>query len=369
MMIDDLIEKLIKEETIKKVFTVSKSVYASQKFKEYIYSVDLSFEEVRTEIVDLLDLIVNTPLANTENDIITHINYMREVVYDCEIHKLAYLKMLLLIYVSSCEIIWDYEEKFVPIKLDKNNVAVLTLYRGQSNFSFGLLPSIYRELDYNGIIDYDKLQELYQKNSMLNKYDLLFNSHTIDYSFVSFMQHAPQYSPLLDFSKEKDIALIFATNSQDKNYNSYQNLDCSLYTMSLNSKNNREYLDFKGHNIQFYKEKLKYNSTIFGKPLVLCSLKDFEVDYQTCLFPTNDRMKYQQGAFLYVHKCVIANGKMFFPLSQGFITKQRIYSEKNIKKKHLQSKQETYKNIVQNKPFYDLEHLLDPYLFFSEYNK
>lgn len=367
-MIDKLIEVLTKEESIKKVFTINQEKHMSTVFVKYVHSLNLSIDQLKDDIISIVNVLIETPLRNIENNIIKLINCINfDEKIDYDMCKLAYLKILLLLYVSSGEIVLD--DNWEKILLDGQNNTIPILYRGQSNFSYDLLPSIYRNLDYNGVIDYSVLQQLYQSTSMYHKYYSLFGSYTIDYSFVSFMQHATEFSPLLDFSKNKDIALIFATNSQGKNYNYYENTDCSLFSLKLNKNKNREFLDFTVQNVQFNKDRLKYNTKIFGKPLILCSLQDFEVDYQTCLFPTNDRMKYQQGAFLYIHKCVIANGKLFFPFSQGLITKRKIYAEKNNKGNKNLSKQTRYKDIINKYPYYDMEHLLDPYLYFSEYNK
>ena len=370
MINKNLISVLESDKKIKNIFTCPRESCHNFEFVKYVDSTNYEFN-LREEITFLLSQLREYISFQKDYNITQEILFLIEESEKCEYDKyqLAYLKILLVLYLSIGQIVEDYNNEYQKIPIDKDGYCCIELYRGQSNFDYNLLPSIYRNLKFNGIIDINKLQNIYSQNGMLSKYGNIFGDYRINYSFISFMQHATEYSPLLDFSKDKNIALVFATHSQGKNYNLYNNCDCSLYKLLLNKEKNVEDLGFGNHNVQFYSTKLKYNSLIFGKPLLFCNISDFEIKYYTCLYPTNDRMKYQQGAFLYLERCVIVNGTVFLPFTQGLITKYRIYSDANKKMMTQKTKQELYKEITQMYPYYDLEHLLNPYLYFSEYNK
>ncbi len=369
-----LITMLEKEKLITDVFTVIvPNKKPEAKYKELLFSnIEYQHEDILNDINKLVVLFENTKhlIANQElYSLIFSIDFASFFNNDRDdLFALVYLKVLLTVYLSQGYIEKKYSKDTIKdtIQIDSNGKAMGRYYRGQSNYKYGLIPSIYRNLDYNGIISKETLEKLYYDSGLLEKYTRLINDVPIgvNYPFAAFMQHSAAYSPLLDFTTNRDIATVFATAPYDMNYNDYCNNDASLFILNWNQsiEATTEFLDFSNHNIQFYKSKLKFDSQIFGKPLYLCNIDDFLVKTHCCILPTNDRMKYQKGLFLYFEKCVIANGILFFPYQQGLIEKIKIPSNDKLK-----SKKELYKQITTSNPEIGIEHLLNPYLYFTEY--
>ena len=379
---EEIIQIIEKDEVFKNVFTVPEKRFDSPRFVAYIDKIiaDNSVYPFVSEIKNVFQYFRNNTDQAVGSDLKTKLLidyqdfFQGNQLYEYSLYQLAYLRILLTLYVSLGRVsydVFDFEvfEKDKRPSFDEDGKAVLTLYRGQSDYRYDLLPSIYRNLDFNGIMTYKQMCSFYIESGLYSKYEKhIGGSSGIDYSFVSFMQHSISYSPLLDFTTDKNIALIFGTDSSNMNYNAYINTDASIYALKLktNSVDQESAFSFEKHNVQFYKNKLKFDSTIFGKPLVECTPYDFSVKYKTCLTPSNDRMKYQKGAFLYFERCVIVNGVMFFPFSSGFIAKYRIKCSKNAKGRSM-SKEEIQKRIVKELPQLSTNHLLNPYYFFSEF--
>ena len=382
-IIDEMIQIIEKDEAFKKVFVIPEQKYNSTKFIAYIDNE--CGDKQKSSFINDIKFLTNyydkyasnkMALDQTENKL-TEYRWLfdGDYLFEYDIYQLAYFKIILTLYVAlgrvSYEYVLEHFEKDKKPLLDSNGNAILTLYRGQSDYQYDLLPSIYRNLDYNGIMTYKQLCDLYHKSGLYSKYEkTIGGSSGIDYCFISFMQHSISYSPLLDFTTDENIALIFSTDSANTNYNKYKNTDASLYVLKLNDYFKKgidnKSLSFSNHRVQFYKNKLKFHSTIFDKPLVYCMPDDFIVDSQVCLTPSNDRMKYQKGAFLYFEKCVIVNGVMFFPYSLGVIEKYRIKCAKNAKV-GVTSKEIIQRELVGKKPQLSIDHLLNPYYYFSEY--
>lgn len=371
--VDRIINILEKNTAIKNVFVISKERY-NEKFRHevdrlernkmaYISDIDNYFEyfekhfpndhKESSEYIDFHQLIVNKPICWFD---------------DASLYELAYCKLLTLLYV-----VQGYIETDLP--LSDGFKKSTTYYRGQSDYSYKLLPSLYRGLRKDGVIDFAKLSKMYQDTFFFEKYcNHIEKISHVNYSFISFIQHAVAYSPLLDFSEDKDIALVFASASDGKNYNAYQQTDAGLYSFySHGSITSNKDIDsiIKEQQVQYYSGKLKYSSTIFGKPLLECDIDDFSVDLYSFSAPTNDRMKYQKGVFLYFQKCVIVNGELFFPYSFGYIAKSKIPCKETVNKSKLSiaSKEDIYNTIVNNNPSLDMNHLLNPYLTFGEYTR
>ncbi len=372
--IEKIISILEKKTIIKNVFSVPKDSFKTEKFQKeveniqrykyhYISDIDSYIEyfekhfpedfKSTDEYSDLHNLIINAPVCRFE---------------DASLYEVAYCKILMLLYVVQGYIEIDYSKE--TLSKYSNNY-----FRGQSNYSYGLLPSFYRDLKYEGVINYDSLDQIYKSTSFFNKYTKhIERISNINYSFLAFIQHAVAYSPFLDFSEDLNIALIFATESEGKNYNSYLQTDAGLYSFHPhNTITSNENIDdiIREHNVQYCSKKLNYSSKIFGKPILECGIDDFNVELYSFTSPTNDRMKYQKGVFLYFKKCVIVNKELFFPYSCGFITKSKIPCKANLKKTSKSSfaKEEIYNEIVANHPSLDINHLMNPYQAFSEYTR
>ena len=73
-------------------------------------------------------------------------------------------------------------------------------------------------------------------------------------------------------------------------------------------------------------------------------------------------MKYQQGCFLWVNKGIIVNGILLLPIGIGQIRKYKIPKDLN----KIPNKLSIYEYIKMNYWHYDIEHLLNPYLYFED---
>lgn len=194
---------------------------------------------------------------------------------------------------------------------------------------------------------------------MLQKYKLIFGDDNIDYEFCSFMQHAKSYSPLLDLTSNPCIALSFAVKSSN-DLNNYMKIPSSLYEFSFSKLENIDEEDpnlFWTHMTYISNQKLRLCSKINDKLLCMCTYKDFETHIYILNKKSNDRMKYQKGAFLYINRVVIINGIMLMPINMGKITKYKISPNQ---------KNKINETIKKHYPFYDSNHLMNPYLFFED---
>lgn len=280
--------------------------------------------------------------------------------------KLLYLKILMIIYIcrSSFEEVYSDEIMETVKNLSKNTKYLY--YRGHASTSYTLIPSMYRNLEYTGIIDFDYVKTLYSQTAIFDKYKKTIDEYgDVDYKFCSFAQHAVAYSPLLDFTKEVDIAKIFAT-LPNVNPNQYKNDDCALYILGLNTKVTPS-INISDVNIQYSNRKLNYRSLIYGTPLYKCSLKDFDVELAFSDYSTNDRMKYQKGVFLFFKRVVIANKIILLNASKGYFIKLIIKCENSAPKSSF-NKINLYKAVVKKFPQYKYEYMLNPYSYFEETN-
>lgn len=371
--VDRIISILEKNVAIKNVLVISRDRY-NDKFKDevdklqrnkisYVSDIDRYFDyfekhfpdeyKESSEYIDFHQLIITKPVCGFE---------------DASLYEVAYCKLLILLYV-----VQGYIETDIPLSKEETKSTIY--YRGQTDYGYKLLPSLYRGLRGDGIIDFAQLSKMYKDTPFFEKYqNHIENISGVNYSFISFIQHAVAYSPLLDFSEDKNIALVFATASDGKNYNAYQQTDAGLYSFySHGSISSNEDIDsiIKKQQVQYYSGKLKVSSTVFGKPLLGCDIDDFSVELYSFSSPTNDRMKYQKGVFLYFKKCVIVNGELFFPYSFGYIAKSKILCKETAKKAkiYVEPKDIIYNNIVNANPSLELNHLLNPYLTFGEYTR
>ena len=235
-------------------------------------------------------------------------------------------------------------------------------YRGESDYGYKLLPSIYRNYNskkYGNIFDYSVLFRLYNETNLINKYSTVFDYHEIDYDFCAYMQHSKAYSPFLDLTIEPLVGLSFATKSYG-NLNNYMNSDAALYefyfatTQTVDSKSTNV---LKKHYTYVVDSRLRISSVVKKVLLCKCTYSIFSIDVYVFDEKVNDRMKYQKGSFLYINNSVIVNGIMLMPISMGKITKYKIPpKEKNM----------IYNLIKTHKSHYDYEHLMNPYMLFDD---
>lgn len=254
------------------------------------------------------------------------------------------------------------EKKFEDNLLDKKSIG--KYYRGESDFSYKLLPSIYRNYEvksYGSTINYSILGRLYYDCGLIDKYYKIFKSKVIDYEFCSFMQHSKAYSPFIDLTENINIALSFATHNTG-GINKYLTTEGAIYEFEF--KNNifsttmeENTVSIRDIDIFVVEGRLHISAIVRKKILCKCTFEDFNIEKHVFVQQGNDRMKYQNGAFLYLNRCVIVNGILLMPISEGTITKYKIPVEK---------KKQIYKHICETQKYYDFDHLMDPYKYFDE---
>lgn len=291
-------------------------------------------------------------------------------VFPNAIHELCLLKVLMILYISHgfFEIdVSDFEQlnsKTNELSKSYSNDTTHVYYRGQQDSTFSLLPSIYRGLnETHKFVDFQYITNLYKENNLWDKYERCMQDPSKDiFTFYSYMQHACSYSPLLDFTNDKNVAFAFG-NHCSQNFNLYENTNSSIFMLFLkdSSISSQEKITdaLKENEIEYYKGKIKITDSIFGKKLFKTKLEDFIPKFFYCKGEANDRMKYQKGGFMFFYKAVFINGIVIFPYSESHIIKINIPGC---------MKGEVYESTIKQDNKYKYENLMDPYLFFSNYH-
>lgn len=374
-------ELLRKDETIKKIF-YSKQ-YDEQKMAKDL-NLLLLFEKIDNE--KLIDCFktnlyyyknIISEKGFTFSDQVSIDSYIKEIYtsFDEEllreqlsifINKYIFVDlqcMFVLMCLTSYSV--DTIQKMIDIEsLDlrddyKNQDAY---FRGESDFSYRLLPSIYRNYDfkqYPQVIHLNDLRSVYKDSNLLDKYETIFGNEFkgIDYNFIAFMQHSKAYSPFLDLTKNHIIALSFATNT-NIDCGKYSTADSSIYRFKFEkSKISNVKEEIKDFNIEIYKQRFSINSLLKGIELYYSTYKLLNPKIYVFDEATNDRMKYQKGAFIFINHTIIINGIVLLPMSYGSITKYRITPKEKLR---------IYEFISKENRKYDYDHLMNPYKFFEE---
>lgn len=250
-------------------------------------------------------------------------------------------------------------------------------YRGQTNYEWGLCPSICRD-DKKSLVTLDYINYRYNKTGFIEKYQKYIDPSykTVDYISMSFAQHACSYCPFIDITKEKNIAQSFALSNPNK-FNDFEYKTSAVFTINAQESNIIKNLDeinsflnqlnfivgynnrktFKiGESYELtdnYGHRMLFEFTSIENIINILTPKYIVFDYSN-----NDRIKYQKGAFILFYDCLIINNKIFYELNSSIcINKEKI---ENFKKKNLLSK------IYKYEREYDQSHLYNPYLIFNE---
>ena len=280
------------------------------------------------------------------------------------------VRLYVLLILFSCVGYMEINTKKVPslshleksFKEDKNFDYKYFWYRGVKNIDeYDLFPSIYRTIKKKYVhIDDKYIDKLYDINNLRDEYNKIFKDSSRN-EFLSYMQHAISFSPLIDFTNNIIIAGSFATSFT--NAVDFKNVDAGIFLLTRDEKMISDY-EVHTTDIELYNKKLDLFSNIFGKQLFVCSLEDFYVKYNIILNKSNDRMKYQDGLFLYIRKAVFVNEKLLFPNSSSKLFTIRIpYSGRGL------TKDKIIKDIDKNYKQYSVDYIMDPYLWFGKRHK
>lgn len=306
---------------------------------------DYSKTEGHKQVIDLLERFE----LNSIGGIIDNYEYL---------FKCYYLYALLLIYccthyysvtITSTSIEEEIEQIRSFMTMYGENIKPFS-FRGLPNSSYELIPSAYRNIKE----DYVYIDDTYIDNhfsAKIRDYKKIISNDFKDDEFYAYMQHSEATSPLLDFTNNENIAGMFACDSGT-------NTDATIMVFTKNFG----VRDARKRKIEFFKNKISFDTKIFGKPLYKCKISDLEVSFKTIYDKTNDRMKYQDGLFLDLIKCVFVNGHLLFPSSKTHLIKLIIPSYKHDKKINKGIIREA---ILEKYPYYGIQYLMDPYLWFK----
>jgi hypothetical protein len=246
------------------------------------------------------------------------------------------------------------------------NEQVKYYFRGQSDSKWNIIPSCLRnfDLEKTQIFDYDQLIDKYQSISVFDKYKKIIDTSAEAYPMISFFQHSISYSPLVDFTSKLEIASFFALHNISS-INDFFNKDSAIFELDIRNGNSDLYsinnMNLEDMKIGIYKDGVRtYKDYAF---MYKNMGRLFGTDAKTTFSfnRTNDRMRYQSGAFIFFDDYIIENMDSTIITIRTGQPIVKIVIDKSIKKAILD-----YLNI--NYPDYKLRYLMNPYLRFEESN-
>ena len=241
---------------------------------------------------------------------------------------------------------------------NRNDADYSLYYRGHKDSKYGLLPSFFRGLSTSDkVIDCDFIRREYEKYGLVKQYRLISTENKIDEMYAYF-QHSIGYSPFLDLTANFYIGSMFALSKKGINPNDYYSKDAALFVFLIKNDRNIFADDYfvRKTKICWHKDKIYLDYQIGNSFLFMLDYTCFDCDFKLLTKRSNDRMKYQQGAFLFPYKCHIIHNQMLMPFDKLFAVKYSIKPKE---------KDKFYKAICDNVERYKEEYLMDPYLFLS----
>lgn len=239
-------------------------------------------------------------------------------------------------------------------------------YRGQSDYQWNLTPSMFRNLrnvfPKETKINNKTIEQIYSESGMLDKWNQVFNSSIIDYSFLSYMQHSISYSPLLDFTSNFPTALSFALYNKSS-INDYAYKDSSVFQIEVSYnqiRNRKNDLLPNSYYIDFIPDKYSIGASILGKPIHTYNdiIKALTPEFVMIDSENNDRMRYQKGRFIFFYNYLSIQGTICTWLNQDLhVTKYRIKKE---------DKNKWCELLRNNYPHLMVEKMMNPYSYFSD---
>lgn len=248
--------------------------------------------------------------------------------------------------------------------LEKNNGKYW--YRGQSDYQWHLMPSMFRNLGNvftnETRINTKTIEQIYFDNGIIDKWNRIFSTSKIDYRFLSYMQHAISYSPLLDFTSDFPVALSFSLSNRGS-INDFAYKDASIYQIEVRNNQTSD-VNTQIMPNDFYIDFVP-NKYVIGTPILGRSMKTYS-DIIKALTPefvmidseTNDRMRYQKGRFLFFYNYLSFQGTIFTWLNKDLhVTKYRIKKDE---------KNSWCDELRKNCPYLMVDKMMNPYNYFSD---
>ena len=282
---------------------------------------------------------------------------------------------------------FNYTEKELEINEFKSLANKKTgYYRGHSDCSWRLIPSIVRSLNQDVIMNSDYIcNKLYKENKLVRKYLKYINKNKRlnIYEMYAFIQHSIAYSTLLDLTTNPIVATSFSLcNPSKKNEFS---IDSSVLKIEMTNKllieNNvindvrkaEQILQDNGYCLlnkkcfSFCHDEIVHEYRKGKTKDVNITFNSFQEIVQhlipNCFIincPVNDRMRYQDGSFIYFcgDNFVIFKDDFLYEFTYGLKVTKYIIKKKN--------KDDYLNDIYCNHRDYDIDHLMDPYKIFTE---
>lgn len=261
----------------------------------------------------------------------------------------------------------DFSVEDLPIDYtDFQNNDGTHWYRGQSDYRWGLIPSMFRNLSnvfsVPTTITHKTIEDIYSDSGMLNKWTKVFKDSTVDYNFLAYMQHSIAYSPLLDFTSDFPTALSFSLGNRSS-LNDFQYKDSAVYQVEvkknrlLQNESDQIPSDFY---IQYIPDKYVIGTPILGKPPKTFAdiIEALTPEFVMIDIVTNDRMKYQRGKFIFFYNYLSIQGTVCTWLNNDLrVTKFRIRKEE---------KNRWCEKIRNEYPYLMIEKMMNPYSYFSD---
>lgn len=214
-------------------------------------------------------------------------------------------------------------------------------YRGEADASWHLHASLLRKERIE--INYEVLISLVQKYKEV--YDQLISARHSFSRFLFYLQHAISYSPFIDLSKNPWIALSFCLETVQRQSDRSIRQDASLYTFKWLDKEARW---LKTHEaITSALEILELNGNR-NKPVDAYIIDSYDLNI------LNDRMQYQQGAFLLLNYDHLAGDLEY--------RNDKIEIKKYVLSPSVQK--ELFFKLREEYPQYTIDYLYDPYKLF-----
>ena len=362
----DLVEdKLLNYEPIKEIYYVERHHNPISEIVGLIEKIRINWIRIRNNFLNVLKVLSlyidkDDYLDNQEsyinedifelNLLANNINMTQYESNDVYLEKIAKITLLLNLY--ACCVVPQGNPKYIlnddwlNYKVNQN-----VYFRGEEDYNYSLMPSIYRN-EMFGVVGKtlnfaNFLFPYYYDRKLIEKYNEFQEYTEINYDFCSLMQHAGCKSPLLDITKDPRVALSFASCSNNGK-------DGSIYVFSGIKETSND--EMRKLSVFAVDRKLDYLTVVRKTPILLCGLDKFELELEILTLKSNDRMKFQKGAFLFINKCIIVNNKVLLPVSNKHIKKYKIPAADKGKIINSLNKR------------YDKKYLMNPYAFLSDDN-
>lgn len=290
----------------------------------------------------------NITIEKAEIEILYYYSYILKIVLN-----LTYPEMKITTLTKFIELVEYYNQP--------NNIK--NYFRGQSNSSWDLVQSSLRNInrDETRIYTFEELMGSYKKLEIDEKYNRIIGEKS-ELDKVSFFQHSISYSPLIDFTSKIQVAAFFSMNNVTS-INDFYNFDSAIYI--LDNYNDRlseiemSESDLKKLKIGIYKDGPKTSKDYLFMHEKMGEISNSLATIKFSSKKTNDRMKYQSGAFVFFNDYII-DGKN---ISVKGIEQKYQFTKLIIDKK---VKKEVYNWLRTEYPEYNLKYLMDPYQYFNE---